>query len=64
MKLDIRKIRKEAGLNQTELARKAGVSIEMISGLETGRRTNAKITTLEKIAAALGYDVAVSFIRR
>lgn len=51
----IRGLRKAQGLSQRALADKAGLSNSYIAHLETGR-TGASITSLAKIADALGED--------
>jgi len=55
---NIRKIREEAGMNQRELAKKAGISHQYISDVERGRATPS-IAFLEKIAKALGVRLAI-----
>lgn len=52
----IRKIRKEKGMTQKELAKKLGTTPQNIAQYETGKR-NAKQETLQKIADALEVDV-------
>jgi len=46
-------LRRQAGLSQEKLARKAGLSVSFISMLERGTRT-APLSTVELIADALG----------
>ena len=58
MKLDIRRIRKEKGISQEELAEKSGVSRPTISNLENNPDAITTTDTLQKIAVAL--DVKVS----
>ncbi len=48
--------RKNAGLTQTELAEKLGISYQGIAQWETGKR-NPKIESLQKIANALSISV-------
>lgn len=55
----IKKLRKEQGLTQKELAKKTGLSIASIQGYEQGKYT-PKIEQLEKLAFALNaslYDL-------
>lgn len=52
-----RVLRKEAGWSQQRLAETAGMSPCMVSMLEGGRR-NFTLPALERVAAALGTDVA------
>ena len=58
MKLDIRRIRKEKGISQEELAEKSGVSRPTISNLENNPDAITTTDTLQQIAVAL--DVKVS----
>ncbi|GHV72639.1 transcriptional regulator [Bacteroidia bacterium] len=48
--------RKDAGLTQSELAEKVGSNKSYISRVETGR-TEPKVSTFYRIAAALGLSV-------
>jgi len=61
----IRYLRKDRdpGLTQRELAERAGVSVELISKLEQGRKQTALLTSLNKIARALDVDVAALVAR-
>lgn len=54
----IKEKRKEAGLNQKELAAKIGLSEASISKYENGKVEDATHTMLAKFAAALGVSVA------
>ncbi|GAB3942800.1 helix-turn-helix domain-containing protein [Micromonospora vulcania] len=45
-------------LTQEQLAERAGLSIETIQALEQNKRTSARISTLNKIARALGVHTA------
>lgn len=60
VKLYLRWERADAGLTQTQLARRAGVTQQAIAKLEHPR-ANPTIETLEKVAAALGVRVEVGF---
>lgn len=51
----LRELRLNAGLTQEQLAERAGLAREYISGAETGRR-NATLTTVYQLAAAIGVD--------
>ena len=53
----LRRLRREAGLSQRELAGKAGVSPGTVYRLENGLR-GAYPATLRKLAAALGVSPA------
>lgn len=54
---NIRRIRKEKGLSQSELGKRIGVSYQQIGQYENGKR-NPKIETIDKIASALGVKIA------
>jgi transcriptional regulator with XRE-family HTH domain len=56
----IAELRQKRNLSQTELASKIGVSQSTIAQIETGRN-DPSVTTLRKIAAGLGLNVAVLF---
>jgi transcriptional regulator with XRE-family HTH domain len=51
------KLRKQRRLTQRELAELAGVSVDLVSKLEQGVKQTARITSLEKIAGALGVPL-------
>jgi DNA-binding XRE family transcriptional regulator len=53
----IRSLRKAAGMTQEQLAEKSAIPQSHISRLEAGRHSPSRMT-LEKIAAALGVEVA------
>jgi len=59
----VRDLRLRAGLTQKLLADLSGITAQTISRYETGRR-NPTLTTLDRLAAAVGLDVIVSFARR
>jgi transcriptional regulator with XRE-family HTH domain len=52
----VRDLRKERGWSQQELADRAGISMQTVSNLETGRHV-PEIATLSKIAGALGVPL-------
>lgn len=54
----IKEFRKEAGLSQTELARKANVARQTIVALESDSLPTCKTDTLNKIAHALECKVS------
>lgn len=56
----ISNVRKELGLSQEELAKKIGVSQQLISRIEKGRE-NVSLSTLNTIAKALNRRVEVNF---
>ncbi len=57
---ELRRLRKERGLTQAQLAVQAGLDPSSLSQIETGaRRPNTR--TLEKLAGVLGVEVAAFF---
>ncbi|MFJ5984679.1 ATP-binding protein [Lentzea sp. NPDC092896] len=50
----MRRFRLRAGLTQDELARRSGVSVSTIRGMETGKRRNPQLTSVRQLSAALG----------
>ncbi|UQA56324.1 type II toxin-antitoxin system HicB family antitoxin [Polyangium aurulentum] len=59
--LQLRWARQDAGLTQTELARRVGVSQQQIGKLERNG-TNPSLVTLEKLARALGARLEVKLL--
>ena len=59
--LQVRNLRKKAGLTQIELAKKLGISQQVISRLESGDADNPTLTTLENIAQATGHRMRLEF---
>jgi len=51
--LNLRKLRKDAGLTQLDLADMAGTRQATISGLESGRTRQINLDLLDRIAGAL-----------
>jgi transcriptional regulator with XRE-family HTH domain len=56
MVMRIRRLRDERQLTQEQLAHKAKISVGYLARLETGRH-DPKLSTLRKIATALGVPV-------
>jgi transcriptional regulator with XRE-family HTH domain len=52
----VKELREQAGMNQVELAVKAGVSVNSVSRIERGYKPNKG--TLKLIANALGVEVS------
>lgn len=48
--------RRRAALTQGELAEKAGVGINTVVRIETGEITEPRVSTLRKLAGALGVE--------
>ena len=58
----VKEEREKKGMTQEELAKKAGVSRTIISGLESGTINVTTTKTLKKIAEALGTNVSDIFL--
>jgi transcriptional regulator with XRE-family HTH domain len=58
LKEKLRGARRRAALTQTELAEKAGVGVATIARIETGEITEPRVSTLRKLADALGVTPA------
>lgn len=54
-------IRREQGLSQKELAKKMGISQQLISRVEKGRE-NVSVSTLANMARALNKRIKISFV--
>ena len=56
---NLQKMRKQAGMSQSQLAKKSGVDIRMIQHYEQGVKdiNKAQVTTVLQLAEALGVDV-------
>jgi len=59
----IAELREDNHLNQSELAKKLGVSQQFVSLIETGEQKNLTLDTLLRLAASLGRGVKISFPR-
>ena len=58
----VKEEREKKSMTQEELAKKAGVSRTIISGLESGTINVTTTKTLKKIAEALGKNVSDIFL--
>lgn len=58
---NLKKLREDCKLNQTELSKKANVSRSIIVGLESGKIKDTTIGTLKKLANALNTNVSNFF---
>jgi transcriptional regulator with XRE-family HTH domain len=54
----LREFRLASGLTQAELARQAGVGLGTVRDLEQGRRARPSVTSVARLASALGLDAA------
>lgn len=59
---EIRRIRKEEGLSQEQLAKKTGFSQQLVSRIEKGRE-NISLLTLKKISRALARNIDIKLSR-
>jgi DNA-binding XRE family transcriptional regulator len=59
--MEIRRVRREDGLSQEQLAQKADISQQLVSRIEKGKE-NISLITLKKISGALGRKVEFRFI--
>lgn len=59
--VQLTKTREEKGLTQKELASLAGMAQQSVNRIEAGKHS-PKIDTVEKIANALGYRLAIEKI--
>ncbi len=57
----IAELRDDQRLNQADLAKKLGVSQQFISQIETGQESNLTLSTLLRLARALGRGLKISF---
>ena len=53
----LRSARKEAGLSQDELARRAGVSRTTVARMETVAKGDMSVSALVRLLEAAGYDL-------
>lgn len=59
----IKELREEAGITQTDLAEKSGISRTTLNRLESGQIKVTTTRTLSKLAVALGVCVEDLFYR-
>lgn len=60
----LRRLRREQGLTQEQLAERSGVSVDLIAKLEQGRRETARLTSLMKLANGLDVELSALAGRR
>ena len=53
----VKRLRLLSGLTQKQLASEAGVALNTVKNLESGKLKNPTLTTMVKIADALGISV-------
>ena len=61
MGIRIKEVREEKKMSVAELAEKAGLSRQQIYNLESDRENDPKLSTLLKIAEAMGVTLDVIF---
>jgi DNA-binding XRE family transcriptional regulator len=59
--LQIRMARKRAGISQTELAVRLGITQQQVQRLEDPDNSNPTVATLRAVARALGRSLSISF---
>lgn len=64
MEFRIRELRESAGITQTELAQKSGISRTTLNRMESGQIKVTTTRTLSKLASALGVCVEDLFCRQ
>lgn len=57
MKVMLKEMREKRGMTQTKLAEISGVSRAIINGLESGRTTDTKTSTISKLCTALSCTI-------
>ena len=59
----LRELRKQAGLTQTDVARRIGVSQRQISKIENGSIENSRVSTIGKYVEAIGGELSLNLFR-
>ena len=62
VRANLTRLRVEAGLTQTELAKRAKLSVGWINDIEHGRRTGLSVASIAPICAGLGIHPAMLFL--
>jgi transcriptional regulator with XRE-family HTH domain len=60
--LELKELRLKHKLSQVEVGERAGLSRKTVIGVEQGNTLTVK--TLEVLAAAIGYEVQIKFVRK
>jgi DNA-binding phage protein len=55
----LRRAMKETGTSLTELSKRSGVDLPALSRIMSGQNANPSVPTLEKIAGAMGFRLAM-----
>lgn len=53
----LKQAREAAGISQQELASRAGLSMSLVAGIEQGRATDPRLSTLLALAGVLGVKL-------
>lgn len=61
MGFKLKEVREEKRMTQEELAEKSGVSRQTIISIENDKTTDVKVSTLQKLASAMGTTVQEIF---
>jgi transcriptional regulator with XRE-family HTH domain len=61
LSVDLRGLRKAAGLSLADVAERTGMDKAFLSKLENGRQPNPTLETLHRYAAALGKRLVLGF---
>jgi len=61
---DLVRLREREGLSQRDVARRLGGTQPVVARLEAGRGERLEVRTVVKHAAALGYQMRVTFVKR
>ena len=64
LQINLKRLRLAAGLTQQALSEKAGIEYKYYQKIESGRWPGVQLRTVDKLAAALGVEVAVLFQRQ
>jgi len=59
--VNLKKIKKDKGLSQSDLCKKTGLAYHTIAKIENGATTDPRISSLKKIAEALGITIDTFF---
>lgn len=58
MPFRVKEYREKQGMTQEELSKKAEVSRQILSDLESGREVNTTVATLQKLANVLNCNIS------
>lgn len=56
---NFREVRERAGLSQPDAARRAGITQQAISDIETGKRLNLTLAMMTRLAEAVNTDLVI-----